>query len=837
MATVWGAWSSNNRLRVGLALSMSPSTVSHSTATVTINWTLYGQSRYASFESGATSTPYVVSGDISDSGDGGGWNVGDMGTWVIASGSRSFSTSYTSTNNIGVSGHFTSSFAYPGTVTPTVSTSITIPKRPIAAPASPSGCGWSRTSDTHQTVSWTNTSPSDSAAPYTNTHVQRSTDGGAWTTIANLGVVTSYTDTGTSSNHKYQYRVYASNSAGNSGYSTSSVFYTTPTSPSGVTATKTSGGDITVTWTDLSPYNDTFALWHAANGVWDGTALTSSIPNGTGSYTHSAPNPAQTHQYRMTSHVATPSLTSGYSTASNTVQLEAPPNAPSNLTPNGTVADGSDDIVLTWLHNPVDTTGQTKYEVQYQVDGGAFTSMGQTASTAMTATVTAGTWGANGHAIGWQVRTWGADATGGSDGTGASPWSATASVTLSTTPTVAINSPAGSRTVADGATTASSTTVTSATAGFTSDDVGAAISGGSIPAGATIASVTDASTVVISAAATATATGVTVTIDDTVSLSSLTVDWSYAQAEGSPQSQWRVVLFDSTGTVTLETKTGSGATATVTMSTQLADATTYQVQVFVQSAAGVWSSPDTVTFDVAYGVPPTPTITALWNPGSGSVGLTVDCADPVSPEVAADHLQVWRSLDGGTTWVLVADNITIGSTVNDNVPALRATNTYLVVAVSALPSQAVATPLDVDTTPGCHHVWVNAGPGFAESVCFTTNVDISDDDGIQKALNQYAGRTKPVETMGEQTEQVITIRATKYDPLVASSLAAETSSLEDIAALAKLPSPACIRTPDGMRVFVSTGVPSFGGLGTSKVRTIQWSLVETDYTEPTGIAS
>lgn len=77
-----------------------------------------------------------------------------------------------------------------------------------------------------------------------------------------------------------------------------------------------------------------------------------------------------------------------------------------------------------------------------------------------------------------------------------------------------------SRSVTDGATTAASTTVTSATAAFTSSDVGATISGGSIPVGATISSVTNATTVVISAAATATATAVALTIGNQVIFSS-----------------------------------------------------------------------------------------------------------------------------------------------------------------------------------------------------------------------------------------------------------------------------------------------------------------------------
>lgn len=64
----------------------------------------------------------------------------------------------------------------------------------------------------------------------------------------------------------------------------------------------------------------------------------------------------------------------------------------------------------------------------------------------------------------------------------------------------------------DGVTTSSSTTLTSASAAFTSADVGRTISGSGIPAATTISSVTNGTTIVLSAAATATATGVSITI-------------------------------------------------------------------------------------------------------------------------------------------------------------------------------------------------------------------------------------------------------------------------------------------------------------------------------------
>jgi prepilin-type N-terminal cleavage/methylation domain-containing protein len=70
----------------------------------------------------------------------------------------------------------------------------------------------------------------------------------------------------------------------------------------------------------------------------------------------------------------------------------------------------------------------------------------------------------------------------------------------------------GTRTVTDAVTTSGSTSLTSATANFTSSDVGTSIAGTGIPAGATIQSYTDATTVTMSNSATATATGVEATI-------------------------------------------------------------------------------------------------------------------------------------------------------------------------------------------------------------------------------------------------------------------------------------------------------------------------------------
>jgi hypothetical protein len=771
VATIyWGSWSSNNRLRCGMSFSQSPSSVSHSTSSVTITVDLYLQTRYASNESGSNTTPWSVSNAWSDSGYGDGWNLGAMDYKNIGSTSHTYTLSYGSGSSHDLTGKFTSTYAYPGT-SATRTITIPIPARPIATPAAITNLNWARVSDTQQTITWTNNSPTDSAAPYQKIYLDRQIDNGTWVTIwSTSSVVSSYTDKGTIGNHEYQYRIRPWNSAGFCPtYAYSTTFYTTAAAPSSCAATKLDDGDIQVSWHDNSGYNPTFTIYHASNGVWDASPLaTQNDVAGADpeTYIHTNPSTTVTHAYRIKANTTPPALSSAYSNTSNTVQLLSAPDAPTKTvasTSSGgaaaTVFDASNPIYLSWQHNPNDTTNQTHYQIEYQIDGGAFTVISEVASGTSKATIAAGTW-ANGHTIGWRVRTWGAYASAG-------PYSATATLTTSTQPTVVVNTP-------DGVTPYATSTL--------------------IPV------------------------------------------WGYGQAEGSAQASWRIRLYDANMNI-IETKSGSGTADTTTMSTVLTNATNYTVGATVWSALGLESDEFQQAMTTSFALPPAPTLTAVWDADSGAVQLSVDTPDPVDPQIAADHIQVWRQITGDPNWYLVADNVPLSTTVNDWIPALRTTNTYLAVAVTTLPSIAVGTATPVDTTPGCHHVWVNAGGSFSSSACFTTDVSISLDDGIDRVLNQYAGRTKPVESMGEQTEYALTLSASIYDPLVASSVAAETSSVDVIGRVAKNAAPACVRTPDGMRRFVSLGIPQFGKLGPAKVRTVSWAITEVDYTEPTGLAS
>lgn len=115
--------------------------------------------------------------------------------------------------------------------------------------------------------------------------------------------------------------------------------------------------------------------------------------------------------------------------------------------------------------------------------------------------------------------------------------------------------PNGARTVTDADTTAGSTTVTSASANFTASDVGDSVTGVPVLPGTTIASVTNASTAVLSEAVMQSATAVSLTFTPTS-----TVTW----------------LYDSSGTtcgransICRQASTNGGATSTVSEVTNI----------------------------------------------------------------------------------------------------------------------------------------------------------------------------------------------------------------------------------------------------------------------------
>jgi hypothetical protein len=411
---------------------MSPSTITASTTKVTLTTKAYLQTRYASSEYSSGSTWYITGSGVTDGSGNTDWSLSAMGYKLMGTTTTTV-TLTTSTQAKAASVRVKSYAAYPGTEA-TVSTTFTVPKLAVAAPAPPISLSTSRISDTSQKVSWSR--QATSSAPYDQQIVYRkdniSTSLVAVATVT--GTTTSWTDTKTRADRVYTYAVRAKNTGGYSAYAYAPNISTTPAAPGAPTVKKTTSGDITVTRPTLSPVSTGgWEVWHAANGVWDAARL-ALVAYGTTSWTHVAPNSTQTHTYRLRAVSSVPTLYSANGATSVGVTPLTPPSAPTGLSPSGVAQEAAETALFVWTHNPLDTTDQSAYEIQWRpVATTTWTSTGKVTSTASSRLFAANTW-TNGQTIEWQVRTWGQHAT-------ASAWSASGTLTLSTRPVATITGP------------------------------------------------------------------------------------------------------------------------------------------------------------------------------------------------------------------------------------------------------------------------------------------------------------------------------------------------------------------------------------------------------------
>lgn len=281
-----------------------------------------------------------------------------------------------------------------------------------SAPGAPSSLNVTRQSDTQMYMTWTRN------GTYTSFVVQRRLNNGSWQTVATVaGSANSYTDKTTKANGKYDYRVAVKNAAGQSGWSNTQTVYTTPAVPTGVSATR-QGSGIRVDASGKPPHATSYDVRDGSTVVGSSVSLP---------WLHASPDPTVTHRYTVRAKRG--SLTSAYSSASNTVQLLTPPNAPSNLSPNGATRDSAASVTFSWRHNPVDSSGQTTYELRHRPLGGAWTTLSGTTAQTRTITLPADDYE-------WQVRTKG-------DHPDWSAWSSIARVDVIDEPGVAITHPDG----------------------------------------------------------------------------------------------------------------------------------------------------------------------------------------------------------------------------------------------------------------------------------------------------------------------------------------------------------------------------------------------------------
>ncbi len=212
-------------------------------------------------------------------------------------------------------------------------------------PAAPSSLQAAAVSNIQINLTWT-----DNATNEAGFKIERKLSSAAtYTQIALVGAnVTTYLNTGLSSNTAYSYRVRAYNADGHSVFSNTASATTLPdppATPGGLAATTVSKNQINLVWADSSNNEDGFKIERKPNSAATYTEIATVGANVT-SYSSMGLNPNTAYSYRIRAY-----NTGGNSTYSNlagATTLSNPPNAPTVL---AATAVSNTRIDLAWQDN------------------------------------------------------------------------------------------------------------------------------------------------------------------------------------------------------------------------------------------------------------------------------------------------------------------------------------------------------------------------------------------------------------------------------------------------------------------------------------------------------
>ena len=687
MVTKYSGRTGSVKGRTKLVLTYSPTSVKNSTSSVKVTAKLYYESTYRTQDSFNTAK---MSGSL------GSW-TGDMslnGTSVhIKTLSKTVSTSYSGSKKITVSASLSGVEASPGSHS--VSASITIPKRPVAKPNTPTNVKMALLSDNRTKTTWSHsTSTAQPVSSYT-VQYQR-LDGGSWTGWMHSATVKgkSYTSNPGANNKSYRRRVRANNSAGSSGWAYSNYVRMQPYAPVNVRAkVQPSGSDIKVTWDFNSPAESTCLKLQLQRRVNGGSWTTVSSSFGqvnskpyTSSYTDTKPGNGS-NQYRIRILNNCEGDNSVWS-ESNTVNTIVPPKAPTNLSPDGNVVDFTGDVLFTWQHHDAcDGADQSHYDLRYRAEGESawtYAPDGGNASEVSEHLFEGGEL-ENGVNYEWQVKTQ------GNTKEDYGPWSKSAFVTGWTTPVVAIK---------EGAPPNPLTALPVPLAWTYSQDEGQG-----------------------------------------------QIGWqARLYSLGSDD------MFDSI----LEEKSAESSSTQTEFTTALTDGARYGVMVRARSSKGQWSEWSETTFDVELLVPAELRVDLEYGEDTGQMNINIVSDEPVQGETAeVVSIDVQRRINGGE-WVPIMVGIPFDSetTLVDNVPSIWGVNEYRVTATTEAPSKGVFGPFRKTVTPyvGNTENWLflNYGETFDYMLRMQGDLSMSGSYDRSKETQKLLGRKKPISLLGQQ---------------------------------------------------------------------------------------
>ncbi|WP_146602925.1 fibronectin type III domain-containing protein, partial [Novipirellula aureliae] len=225
-----------------------------------------------------------------------------------------------------------------------------------AWPETPSGLTATAISDTQIDLTWTDNSTDEASF-----NIQWSTDGSTWSPLTTVDAdVTTYRDASLTEGTRRYYRVQATNTYGDSHYSSVSSARTLPTAPTNLVLTSINGPEAVLTWQDNSAIESNYYVETRVDGSWIQQSFAGDSTTGT---IEREFKPSTNYSFRVRAYAGWPNyLSSNYSNVVD-VSTSAWPETPSGLT---ATAISDTQIDLTWTDN---STDEASFNIQWSTDG------------------------------------------------------------------------------------------------------------------------------------------------------------------------------------------------------------------------------------------------------------------------------------------------------------------------------------------------------------------------------------------------------------------------------------------------------------------------------------
>lgn len=209
---------------------------------------------------------------------------------------------------------------------------------------------------------------------------------------------------------------------------------------------------------------------------------------------------------------------------------------------------------------------------------------------------------------------------------------------------------------------------------------------------------------------------------------------------------------------------------------------------------------------------------------------------PGSGTEAISTVDLQRKIDTGAwvTWAtgIVLQPVTLQAVLLDTTPTLKGINYYRAVIRSAVPSSKLSSEV---TSTVAEPSWgfLNSGPGFADVIRMRARLSPRASVGRNKNVYHFAGRGKPVELSGEETNLALAVTAILHPASSGQGgLSSEPGEMEAVGMNAGM---VVWRDYSGRRIFASlSDVNVDYSIESKGLFPISFGLTQVDYDENVG---